>query len=446
MMMLRLLLLLTVSSPLAFGNYYIVTKDGIGTKTSSLSKTTDGNSYIYTDAITRKKITTPKSELSNIIPIFQKGKSYPEGTAESVNSSVKRALAAHPHLKKQLRSINDAWKASKVVDATMGPAIEKLVKEFSASDQSPDTYKKASYELGMLQFKDGSGTYTKTIKSELDKMLKLFIATNLKNVSAASEKTDITLDAFLDTEFLAKEMLRRKPPESDQIKALLETCRTNAIKANVPRSRSMFMSNKSIDSYLKARELVTGLIDIASSSTDKANLNKELERLVAAAQKSNKGYDLSIDGFPLTTKQKSMYTQYEGLINKVRYDSIQLESQCLLLPNAKPVHAFGKPARISYTLIFNRPQPAGRAYHLIRFVQSAEGSAQHTLDLGPLSVRNGQATFTFADTFSDLPAGFSPARSEEGQYGPMMIIPAYKKKDEETKMVALAPGSFILLE
>ena len=446
MVLLRSILLLTLLCPLTFANYYIVTKDGRGTRASSLSKTSDGKSYIYTDATTRKKITTPKTEMSNIIPIFQKGKSYPEGTAASVDASVTRALAAHPHLKKQLRSINDAWKASQIVDATMGSAIDKLVNSFKASDKSPDAYKKASYELGMLQFKDGSGTYTKTIKTELEKMLKLFVATNSKTLSATAKKTDITLEEFLHANFLAREMLRRKPPESDQIKASLETCRKNTIAANVPRSRQLFMQERSIDNYLEARKLLTGLLAIASSGPDKTNLEAELGRLVAATQKANKGYDLSIDAFPLTTKQKALYNQYQDLINKVNYDSIELDAQCLLLPNASPTHTFGTPTHISFTLIFNQPQPAGRNYHMLRFVQSAEGSASHTYDLGKLKVRNGQATFTFVDNFADLPPGFTPARNEEGQYGPMMVIPAYMKMEEDKKMAALARGSFILLK
>ncbi len=444
---LLLLFILSLAATPLFADYLLITKDGKSLQANSIKKTTDGKSWDYMDTKTRTKITVPLDKMSNIIPLYSKGKKYSQATYDSVAAAIKKAHKAHPHLEKQLRKMSLEWNASREIDKTLEPKIDEIIETFERSKKDPTAYKTASFDLGMVQVKDGSGAYQARIKKGLGDMLQSFISTNLESLTAASKNANITIDDYQKVAFLATEMCRSNPPEKNEILALLESCRTNALSANTAQAQSLFMATKDIDAYVSAHGLFQDLQKIATSSPERTAVERNIAGLHVLAAKANPGYSFDVQGYALTAEQKTRYTTYAGLIGQMQNNNLTLEDECLMIPDEMPVVRVGIPAHIPYTFHFNAPQPKGRQYVLIRQVMGVNSNQRTEITLPPVTIKKGQFKATYSDTFDDLPAGFELRRDPaSGAKIPLFILIGYKPDPNEDSVIALAKGGYIILQ
>jgi hypothetical protein len=392
----------------AHADRFIVTRKGDGIWATRASR--EGNNIVYTDKDTGEARSIPETSLEAVIPTVKRGKNYKTEDINKYIERIKKAKLKHRRLKRPLNALLSDWNALLKPAEDLSGEIQALVTGFVDGDLSLSAYKDAGMELGMLAYKDKREDFADEIKAAQSTIRETFLSTAKKTITSRAEAKTVSLNDFAGLKKMEKELDGiAGDSELAEIRATTERARLTALNSNYQKIRKMLSAKEvRLDSFLLAigtlkrmqREIAAGEKELQALSRLEQQTDQKMKKTV-------RGFRFDARGYPLRADDHEKRRQMAGGSRSVRFQSIELDEQCFVVPLARhgSIPVSGQ-TRLPLRLVFN--QVCDGFDYGVRVAVLSDGRMQeYTHPLSDVRLRDGHAEIEITEDFGFLPSDFS---------------------------------------
>lgn len=414
--MIIVMLFITALSTM-FADTLIVTKDGQGIWASSVRQ--EGENVIYTDKSNGSEVNVSVADLHGVISTVKRGKQYTSGQIDKSIEKIQKLQTMHRNLLRQLNPILQEWEALKKPSPELESAIDEVVSAFKTSSKDTGLYKKTVLDLGMIRYKDVQGKYAPRIDSLVKEVGEEYVKTNKEKLKSSAQAIDsMTIDDFVGFKTLAGDVAKvAGDSDKEEVDKLLSDTRAKAYDALCGRGYKIFMADKSVDAYLESKRILSGVKEqIAETDAQKTAIDERLSTLSRMAAKAQPDFNIDENGFVFTRNDMVDLNVVGQYCSLVTFTGTDVNEQVFVLPERAPGSLqFGRPFSTHLRLVLNRGQPKDRELGVLVVLLSENGISKHTVPLGKLEFKDGQAKVDYKEDFSQCTIR-NLAPNKKGQY------------------------------
>ncbi len=406
-----------LAASLSNAEVLLVTSEGTCLWAKSVRK--DGDAVAYIDRENGEERRIAQSALDGVVYPVQRGKQYSTQDVEKRVETIRKLKAKHPPLTKPLNEMLQQWEALTRPMAELEVVIKDISGAFDSSARDAIAYRKASIELDMLAYKDVSGMYAEKIRELKDRIRRDYVAVNIERLEQMAAHRPVTADHFIAMRRIAEPLADAAPEEiRTRIAGIMSTARRDATVTAFRQVDALSGQGVSLNVYLRCSSILLLVRDaVAAEPVDKAETDKRLAALRAAAASRLGDYTFYGEGFPLAKEDREALSKAAGFSARMTLVSRFLEERAMLIPLAFPGNiSIGRPFSIRFRAVFNSVPATNSVYGLTVIIPGAKMAYEHTRRLPPLLLAGAKVDFTMDNDFHDIPDEFEPGTDRQGRY------------------------------
>ncbi|MDA0323313.1 MAG: hypothetical protein O2923_11445 [Verrucomicrobia bacterium] len=419
----------------------IITTDGRSILAATAKQA--GDAIVYVERASGEEKQLPVLNLTAVIPIARRGKTYTEAEVRKYVSRIESAQKRHPRLVKQLKPLREEWMQRLEPPPELDGEIAGILKEFRAVEPEYGNFKRTMSALGMLALKDSTGSFDAKIEKARAGLSGDYFQILANQCADWSAKDALSVDEFIRYRSIIqlargvdKAGAKKLAQESDPLrKRVLEHQRGLAL--------GRFSGAPGLDRYLHGLGLLGRLEkEIAADASESGPVEKARGQLRAAYKNVEPKRWFTEDGYPMAKEDFGLSKEMRRFGELVTFNDIEVDRECYIISKAK-VHAvrYRHPTRLSFRLIFNQLHEDADYGVVVRLFEQS-GHHEHVLPLKGMLVTDGRADVTVTEDFSEVPQAFEPALNERTGKRYFYAYIAYRRvgKDGAPEWRAISPS------
>ncbi len=349
-----------------------------GAAISAESTRVEGANVHYVAAGSKSEKVVPVADIIGIIPYLERGVKYSDQKIGLVLELIKTVKSKHPELRRKLNVIESDWiVAGKPVDPGLAKEIDAVVQQFNQSTKGESAYKRATTALGMIRFKDKTGSQDAVVDKALADMKIAYLGFDLPALLARGDAEKFSKAELSAYRAEAIEAIKGKTTEKEKLalKEAFAKARETTIRGCIAEIEAFFDKYKAVSVYHKSVEDLRAIKEeICKEDSDFELVKKSDEKMFGIMKEQYKGYDFSFNKFPISPKDQAVLKVMKP------FSSLQpvkgVKEECYMVPVRlpyKPMPVANKTV-VPFIFLFNRAQSPASEYSTVLSFKDAGGS------------------------------------------------------------------------
>jgi len=381
---------------------------------------TNETDVLFVDNESKAETNLPLKEVDFILPTVQKGKTYTEEEVKANLKKIADAQTGHGKFIKQWKLLQDQWQAALRTDSSeLTGKIDAAVAKFKAGYKDSRAYRDALLTLGMVGFKDATGTCKGPLDDAIATVQELYMGVSIRQLESLISVEKLTVEDYGKVKTLSLTALRRAPDDdAKKIKMAYAKARAKMIGQGETEARGFLAAGKNLNNYLKSRTVLLGVgEEFAATADERATVAKILVDITQTVQKAQRNVEFDEKGYALSKKDRERIeaTKSCSAGPDAKVGASFREECIMILHQAPPALTNGSTVTLTTTLIFNRLSDAKRDYAVAVIGKKDDAVARSYIKIPKLVLSGGRSDFLLPLNTAIL-KGAEPCQDEEGSF------------------------------